>query len=73
MLPDRIGRANDRKAHQEQNLREAEAIQTALGEALDKGIGADRAIHWLLAGCIESPVYALLCISLKAMRGTQHG
>ena len=45
MLPDRIGRSDDRKAHQEQNLREAEAIQTALGEALDKGIGADRAIH----------------------------
>ena len=45
MFPDRIGRTDDRKAHQYQNLREAEAIQTALGEALDKGIGADRAIH----------------------------
>ena len=45
MLPDRIGRADHRKPRQQQNLREAEAIQTTLGEALDKGLGADRAIH----------------------------
>ena len=49
MLPDRIGRNDHRKAHEQQDLREAEAIKTALGEALDKGIGADGAIHLLLA------------------------
>ena len=45
MLPDGVGRNDHRKAHQQQDLREAEAIKTARGEALDKGIGADRAIH----------------------------
>ena len=45
MLPDGIGRADNRKAHQQQDLCEAEPVQAAFGEALDKGIGADRAIH----------------------------
>ena len=73
MLPDRIGRPDDSKARQKQNLSEAEAIQTALGEALDKGIGADRAIHCLLARGIEPPVYALMDFSLKASRRSLDG
>ena len=64
MLPDCIGRPDDRKARQQQNLREAEAIQTALAEALDKGIGADRAIHKLLSGNIKLPVYAHMGVAL---------
>ena len=49
MLPDGVGRADDRKAYQQQDLCEAEPVQAAFGEALDKGIGADGAIHLLLA------------------------
>ena len=66
MLPDRVDRAEHRKAHQQQNLREAEAVQTTLGEALNEGIGADRAIHYLLAGAIKPPVYAVMQFFLKA-------
>ena len=60
MLPDRIGRPDDPKAHQEQNLREAETIQTALGEAFDEGIGADRAIHRYRVLNIQPLVYAFI-------------
>ena len=36
MLPDGIGRPDYRQTHQKQNLRGVKAIQTTLGEALDK-------------------------------------
>ena len=64
MLPDRIGRPDDPKAHQEQNLREAETIQTALGEAFDEGIGADRAIHREHVLNIQPLVYAFIDLPL---------
>ena len=60
MLPDRIGRNDHRKAHQQQDLREAEAIKTALGEALDKRIGADWAFHGSPALAVQGLVYALI-------------
>ena len=36
MLPDRVGRAHEGQRHQHQDLREAEAIQATLDEALNK-------------------------------------
>ena len=45
-------------------------MQTAFGEAFDEGIGADRAIHCLLAGDIQPPVYAFMDFSLKALRSS---
>ena len=64
MLPDRIGRPDDPKAHQEQNLREAETIQTALGKAFDEGIGADRTIHRWQVLNIQPIVYAFIDLPL---------
>ena len=73
MLPDGIGRTSHHKARQQQDLCEAEAIETTLGEALDKGIGTDGAIHYLLAVGIKPPVYAFMDFSLKPKRETLDG
>ena len=69
MLPDRIGRNDHRKAHQQQDLREAEAIKTALGETLDKRIGADWAFHGSPALAVQGLVYALIDPSLRTVPG----
>ena len=69
MLPDRIGRNDHRKTHQQQDLREAEAIKTALGEALDKGIGADWAFHGSPALAVQGLVYALIDPSPRTVLG----
>ena len=69
MLPDRIGRNDHRKAHQQQDLREAEAIKTALGETLDKRIGADWTFHGSPALAVRGLVYALIDPSPRTVLG----
>jgi hypothetical protein len=69
MLPDRIGRNDHRKANQQQDLREAEAIKTALGEALDKRIGCDWAFHGSPALAVQGLVYALIDPSPRPVLG----
>ena len=69
MLPDRIGRNDHRKAHQQQDLREAEAIKTARGETLDKRIGADWAFHGSPALAVQGLVYALIDPSPRTVLG----
>ena len=51
VLPNRVPHAQHDESREKQQLCAAQAIQAALGESLNEGVGADRACH---SGCARS-------------------